>query len=793
LAVGINHTLLLGHALSGSDVANGDLSLIGDANLGFVDAPSGFHVARVVSASVVVVTGNGGKDATSSKAGSGGAFVGSLALLLNNASDSLDKGGDGTVGGEAGRTVGRGEDAVSGPVVAFEGVSVSVLYVAGLGPGHAAALRITEAGAAKIRGGWALNSDLNDSSLRIARSGDASVESQWDGRKGLVDAFSGGEVAPISGAQVVIVAIAHDVHASSGVLVAAVVSARIEIIAVLGNVTALSSLAIAAVNGASISVIAGSASAEHASSGSLVTGGGCAFIIGVAGEGSEHAASHRVAGVDGALDSVVAEDSSLHHLSGDAVASEGVAFVSDVHLGNIKSGFVDASLGDIARIISASIVVVTVSGGVDASSILVARINGASIVVIAGLSDVDAFSGVLVATVGGARIAVIAVSGRVLDSVGGIAELNDAFFGLNDLDGLMDALALDAGVDGAGIVVVANSLLVLAASLGVAGVDGAGIVVVANSLLVLASKDDRAAVVSADIVIVAVSGHVSAGSGGLVTAVGGAGVFIVAVLGHCEQSLGEGASGDDALISALVVDLGEVDGGVLAAEDSVAGIHSARISVVACDGLVLDLSSSVVTPVSCAGVLVIHINRSVDASAERIAGVDGAGVEVVAAPGGVHASSLLRHAFSSCASVGISAHSGHVSAQTGVGIAEISGAVIVVVANSHLGLAFSGDKIALAGGARVGGLSALLGGVHAPSVDAGVSGASIVVIADHSSVDASDGGITPSRSASSSLVALDGGMLDSELRVAPISRAGILVIKSFGREREEDAAGSGIA
>jgi len=376
LAVGVNLALLLALALSASHVANRDLSLLGRADLGLVVASSGLHVAGIFSAGVSVVAGQGSEDAVSSEAGSGGALVGGLALFLDNASNSLDEAGDGAALGDAGRADGLSEEAISGLVVALEAVSVSVLHLAGLLSGDASSLGIAEAGAAEIGGGLADDLLLDDALLGVAGSLDALVVSVVHA-DGLVDALSGLDVAPISGAEVIIVAVHGLVDASAGILVARVLSAGVEVVASLGNVLALSSDGIADILGAGISVIAGLAGAEHASSSGLVTSGGSALVVGVAGEAGEHASLDGVAGIDGALNSVIADHLSLDNLSGSGVASVGVALVVSIHLGDIELGQVDASGDGIAGVSGAGVVVIASSDGVDAVSILIAGINGA--------------------------------------------------------------------------------------------------------------------------------------------------------------------------------------------------------------------------------------------------------------------------------------------------------------------------------------------------------------------------------------------------------------------------------
>jgi hypothetical protein len=371
--------------------------------------------------------------------------------------------------------------------------------------------------------------------------------------------------------------------------------------------------------------------------------------------------------------------------------------------------------------------------------------------------------------------------------------LNRAFVvGLKNFNRLVDTLSKHTRVNSTCVVIITVHWDVNTSFYCMAAVDGARIIVVANSLFILTSKDCIAGVDGALVVIVAISWNVFAFSAIQDTRVNGASIVVIAVLWNSNQSFSECASGDKAFVLTFFVDSIDIYRSVLATQQFIACVNSARILVIADDGLMFDLSVSVVTPVSSASVLVININRLVDAAKEWTARIDSARIVIVAINSTIN-TSHLRYASSSCASIAISTVVGDMSAFSSVGVARVDGARIVVIAVTAKEFAFSGCGNTSAYHARIGGLRTCLWGVNTSSFKARVISACVVIIANYSRVETSHSRIASSKCASSSFVAFDWGVLDSKLRMAPISCASIPVIQLCRSERNEHTSGLRIA
>jgi hypothetical protein len=366
-----------------------------------------------------------------------------------------------------------------------------------------------------------------------------------------------------------------------------------------------------------------------------------------------------------------------------------------------------------------------------------------------------------------------------------IAQLNRTFVvGLKNFYRLVDTLSKHARVYGTCVIIIAVHGGVNASFDCIAAIDGARIIVVANSLFVLASKEDIAGVDGALVVVVAISWNMFAFSAIQDARVNGTSIVVVAVLWNSNQSFSECASGDNAFVLTLFVDSFNIDRSVLATQQSIAGVNSARILVIADDGFVFDLSVSVVAPISSASILVININRLVDAAKEWTAWIDSARIVVVTVNSAVN-TSHLRNASSTSTSIAISAVVGYMSAISGIGVARIDSARIIIIAVTAKEFAFSSCRNTSACNARICGLRAFLWSEDAFSFKASIISACVVIVANNSRVEASHCRVASSKSASSPFVAFDWGVLDSKLRMAPISCASIPVIHLCRSERNE--------
>jgi len=283
-------------------------------------------------------------------------------------------------------------------------------------------LRITEANAATICGWWADDIGLNDSFERIAHFVDALVLDIVGDVNVSVDTFSSLCVARVSSAQVVVITVGWSVYTSSGISVARVHCARIQIITRFWQVLAESSGRNADVNGTGVAIIARFFRESDTSSQSLIAFGRSALVGLIAVKRSMHTSNLWVASVNSALNSIIANNRSLDELTRKAIASVSVAFVIAIHFGEIKLWHVLATSGNIARIICATVVIITADGNVSACfGINIASVKGASVVVVAVLSLVNTFSRCLIARINCARVSIIADSWDGLNSMHNIA------------------------------------------------------------------------------------------------------------------------------------------------------------------------------------------------------------------------------------------------------------------------------------------------------------------------------------------------------------------------------------
>src|SRR6185503_18902654 len=273
-----------------------------------------------------------------------------------------------------------------------------------------------------------------------------------------------------------------------------------------------------------------------------------------------HASRRRVAGIGRAAVPVVAAErrpAGALALPARVVRRAGVAIVA-----RRRIGFEDAPLGRIAGVVGAGVLIVAADRRADAPAVGVAGVPiRAGVLVVAGDRGPDAPAVAVALVVGGAGIAVVAGGARrrrgdalaihagipgagvlvvAVHRGAGAVAIGVAYIvprtGITVVAGVTrgrreDALPFDAGVLGTGVLVVASPRLAGADAVGVAGVlGGAGIAVVAD--LTLSRGVDAftidASVPGAAVVVVAGGADADAAAVGVAGVLRGAGVAVVA-------------------------------------------------------------------------------------------------------------------------------------------------------------------------------------------------------------------------------------------------------------------------
>jgi hypothetical protein len=278
-----------------------------------------------------------------------------------------------------------------------------------------------------------------------------------------------------------------------------------------------------------------------------------------------------------------------------------------------------------------------------------------------------------------------------------------------------------AGVNGASVIVVAAAVRAGALA-GNADVDRAAVTV---NLAINGRIDTDALVASVDgavVVVIAVDGGKRALASGKCALVVGASIVVVASLGS-EDALAGGAGVIGALV-AVVAD----HGSVLAFARSRAGIDGAGVPIVAVLDVVLADTIAGIAGIKCAGVPVVAVLRGVraDAISARVAGAEEA---VIAVHRGVDAA-LDRVAGVDRARVEVVADDvGGLAANSGDTRLGSTG-VVVIRARDREELADTGAGVARVGGADLA-VVANLGSVGARAIGrvALIDGARVAIIA----------------------------------------------------------------
>jgi hypothetical protein len=403
---------------------------------------------------------------------------------------------------------------------------------------------------------------------------------------------------------------------------------------------------------------------------------GCAKIVVITNFLSVLASFYSIARSNGTFVSAVAGDWSVFNTVVDGAEIFCACIVIIKLVGSQRSVF--ASIRRIAGVNSARIVIVTINRGVDTFCLIErASINGTNVVVIAILSSVvckdtsslriarfvsarilvitnnqivmnnsggcitviscafvvvinidwgeDTSSRVAIASVGSARILVIAYNRGLDNSDITVASNGDAFVAVVENDWNVLASNVDiAGINCASIVVVAIDCNVLASLFNIAGINCASIVVIAIDCNVLASLFSVTSVASTSIVVIADYLGVSTSCVRAAIVVC-ASVVVVAI----NWNMRNNSSDDIARFSGAFVSITQMLRGKHASFFSITSVDSARIVIIT-NFLYLDTSFNCIATINCACVVVSTDDWSMLASKDWMASVNGARIVIIA-------------------------------------------------------------------------------------------------------------------------------------------------------------------
>jgi hypothetical protein len=296
------------------------------------------------------------------------------------------------------------------------------------------------------------------------------------------------------------------------------------------------------------------------------------------------------------------------------------------------------------------IIVIAIYWRIIANTIgFVAEIPGTGVIVVAVLRSVNAIPGQRIAHVVSAILAITTLHWNINTSSKLITVINGTEVSV--VAGLLFELTVPrrwiAEIIGTGIGVVtffhpieATTHLNPILYPDLATIDGTLVVVVAVHRRERTEAGGQVTLVhGAGILVHAHLGLVHAPSGAGFAEILGAQVAVAAVLRHVPRS-GPGIA-EIHRAGVAVVDL---DGGEHAAHHFVAGVHRTNVVVPALDGCVLAVSREYFTGVCGAGIVVVAALRGKHAGpGEGVAGVDGAGVRIVALDDLLEALRLLAH------------------------------------------------------------------------------------------------------------------------------------------------------
>jgi len=437
--------------------------------------------------------------------------------------------------------------------------------------------------------------------------------------------------------------------------------------------------------------------------------------------------------IDGARVGVVAVDSNIDTASVDALVRPQTGFRIE-NAGALVEVVADqrrveAFAGVLAAVVvGAGVAIVTIHRVVSAlTGSRITLVNGAAVVVVAiqrRMGYAVAVRIIRVARINRTQVIVLEVPQRVLAAVTALPVLHANILGagVEVVAGHRNVLAVArehvAKVDGARVAVITNDRFE-SALLGVrvAEVDGALELVVTRRAVLALSGERHAAVGGAQVIVVAILEFVQAVPFFRTPVAGIKGALVLhrlplvnvvlAVLGQVEASavillVASVGSADIAIAAVLgrivaerVVRIcGVVNAQVVGAGEAVGAVDEVEAEAGGC-----------IAGIGGARVVVVAVHRFVLASGARVAGIDGTQVAVIT----IH---------------------GHVGNLTSVGIAPVDGAGIRVVAGHRSIEATLGKlRVALVNGAGITVVAIHLR-IEAFTVDAGIQGAPVFVVAD---------------------------------------------------------------
>jgi len=576
---------------------------------------------------------------------------------------------------------------------------------------------------------WAGHWGSDNSEDWIARVGDTLIWwfscNQLSGNVS-EDALSGARAAAIYSADALIVTDFADVQADSTCKIASVGGASVVVITVDWSVDAVSGVSIASINCAFVGVITKNWR-NNTLSGSCRARRWEAFVNSLAVDWGEDTSINCIASISGAWIVVAAENRVLDEVSGQDITSVGVAFVVLSKSLQVILCSVDASFNGVASFLGARIDIGTSHWGVDAVSIG-ARVNGTCIVVIAVLSIMFADSGCRIARINGACIVVITVFRISVNSVLAVTSRDGArIWRWRNNNRSVDAISggLVTNIGGTCAVVVTDHWGVDASGGWVASIFGACISIVADVVNVSASFYCIARVISAWVAVVTADCSVFALSGSFFAGISGADIAVITVNVFSVETFVKGAEPYLAFVGACCILCNKIDWSVDASFNNIASIGGARIVVITRHCIVMDNSGYSVAVVFGASIIVINRFEGEDASIARLASINGARIAVVTSDWSGDASFYnIARVFG--AFVCISARDCSVDAFSGVEVASIQSACIVVVTVDISIDAFSRALIARNGLAVS--LFANNWSENTLSVGARIGGACVVVI-----------------------------------------------------------------
>jgi hypothetical protein len=417
----------------------------------------------------------------------------------------------------------------------------------------------------------------------------------------------------------------------------------------------------------------------------------------LAADWSEDTSSNCIASINGTCIVITAENRILDEVSGQAVASVGVALVVLSKSLQVVFSSVDASLNGVASFFGARIDIGTNHRSVSTvSADCIASIDGTCISVVTVLSDIFASSAGGIARVNSAWIVVITVLWISVKSILAVTSRDGAsIWSCRNCNWSVDTISggLVTCISGTCIVIVTNDWSVDASSGWRAGINGACISIGASVVCMLASFDSIARVIGTCIAVVTADRNVSALSRCGVASISCADVGVITVDVFGVKTFVKGAEPNLAFVGVCCILCNKINWSVLASFHNIARIGGARIAVVTNDCIVVNNSGCGVAVVFGACILVVSCNIGEDASVAGIASIDSARIAVVTNNRSRDTSfNVIARVFGTF--VCISAINCSVNALSRVAVTSIQGTCIVVIAVDISIEAFSRRSIA---------------------------------------------------------------------------------------------------